>query len=159
MNENGTGIYVDDSELVQMFRKLSVEQMRTIGKAAFEHSLPIIQQSAIGVLASEGINIDSIDPRSHKSLKEGVTVKAYDDGSGGSVTAFGEFKAKWFATGTDERWQNVKHGHEKAGNPARYLGRIEATNFLTKGYEFAESMYETTLEDYILDSIDKLMNR
>lgn len=157
MND-GTQITVNDANLIESFRRLSVENMREVGKYAYGQSLPIIQQSAIGILSSEGINIDSIDPRSHKSMREGVTVKVYDDGTGGSVSALGEFKLKWFATGTDERWQNIKHGREKAGNAARYLGQIQRTDFLTKGYETSESMFETQLEDMIIESIERLLN-
>ena len=159
MNNTDTYIeLVNDQTMIDAFRNLSVENMREVGRYAFGQALPIIQQSAIGILEGEGINIDSIDRRSHKSMREGVTMKVYDDGSGGSVTALGEFKLKWFTTGTDERWQNVKHGKERSTGKARYLGQIQPTYFLTRGYEAAESMYETQLEDMIIEGINRLLN-
>lgn len=149
---------VEVDGLIASFRKLTLENMREVGVKAFGECLPIIKQAAEGVLASEGIDIDSVSPKSHRRMRDGITVKTYADGSGGSVAALGEYKLKWFALGTEERYQNIKHGREKAGNAPRYLGRINATHFLKRGAEQAEQEFTTRLEEIISESIDKILN-
>lgn len=149
---NTSTVKVADNGLLTAFRNLSLEGMREVGVKAFGEALPIIRDSAEGVLSSTGINIDSIG-KAGKTMREGITMKVYDDGSGGSISALGEYKLKWFATGTNERWQDVKHGSQVEGQAHRYLGAIQPTHFITRGAEQVEEQFYQRLEDIISESI------
>lgn len=153
-----TEVRVEYDGVIEAFRKLNVLQMQKVGYDAFAASLPILQGSAANVLYSEGVDIDSVG-KAGKTMRQGITAYAYRDGSGGSVTALGEYKLKWFALGTEDRWQDQKHGRHVAGQAHRYLGAIQPTNFLQRGVEAARDRFYQELEKNITESINRIVNQ
>lgn len=158
MSKHSTGITVEDKDIISAFRRLNLQEMSKVGYDAYSKALPMIADASANILSSEGIPIDNIS-RYGKTMRQGFTTLAYKDGTGGSVTAFGEYKLKWFVGGTQERWQDQKHGKHVEGQAHRYLGSIKKTDALLRGYDAVEAQFFQTLEDQITESIDRIINK
>ena len=158
MNNSSSEITVEDNDIIAAFRQLNLQTMEKVGYDAYSKALPMIATSAGNILAGEGFSIDTIG-KSGRTPRQGFTTLAYADGTGGSVTAFGEYKLKWFVAGTQERWQDQKHGKQISGQAHRYLGAIPATYALERGYDAVEPEFFQTLEDQITESINRIMEQ
>lgn len=148
MNNNIT----DSSQVNKLLDDLGKENRNKIIFNALKEGAKVLKEQTLQQLASK-VRSNTPNKWNGKTMAQGVTVKADKGISEVMVSIMGDFRLKFFESGTKERYTKPQKNNYLASHAlkkGRYTGAIKATHFFRQARE-----NEEPIDEAIKNSLDK----
>ena len=144
-------IEIDDSQVVNLFASLSGKDQTKAMKTALKKSAQILIKKARAKLK--------------QTVKSGIKSKINKDGTEAKVHIMGDFRLKFFETGTKDRYTR---GHKITGYDGKslkrtgkggYRGVITARHFFKDAQRESEHQVFSSIDSLLSESIQKIASK
>lgn len=140
-------LVISDKELLTAFNSLTSRQCKAQLRKSAKQALKILQKEA-------GKTIRKATRKNGKrikfiSLRKGIKLMGYKKKVGANVNLFGDYRTKWFETGTYNRYTK--------GN--RYTGSIKQSGFFTKATNNKIGAVYDDFEKRVVENIVSTFNK
>lgn len=155
-------IEIDDSQVLQLFAKLTGKEQTKAMKTALRKSAQILIKQTKSNLKSVVNNSTKKSAKYGKSLQSGIKYKVNKDGTEAKVHIMGDFRLKFFEDGTKARYTQ---GHRIIGYSGKslkrsgkggYKGSIIGKYFFKSAQRRSESQVFSSIDRLLTESIQKI---
>ena len=158
-------IEFDDSQVLNLFAALSGKDQTKAMKTALRKAAQILIKKTKSNLKNIVKNSTKKSTKYGKALQSGIKAKVNKDGTEAKVHIMGDFRLKFFETGTKDRYTR---GHKITGYEGRHLkrsgkggfrGAITGKNFFKSAQKESESQVFSSIDTLLSESIQKIASK
>ena len=158
-------IEIDDSQVVNLFASLSGKDQTKAMKTALKKSAQILIKKARAKLKQTVKKPTRKSAKYGKSLQSGIKSKINKDGTEAKVHIMGDFRLKFFETGTKDRYTR---GHKITGYDGKslkrtgkggYRGAMTARHFFKDAQRESEHQVFSSIDSLLSESIQKIASK
>lgn len=149
-----SNLEMDIQPLLDKFKQLEGDERIKAQRQASGKALKVIKDSVLSRMQASGIPMDKPN-KLYPDLtpRNGVRMKVYKDGSGGSVSVMSNYILIFLNQGTSERSYTTKTGKQHR------TGSIKSLDFMGQGFRSAESNAVNILNQEMDKAIQDLWNK
>ena len=142
---------VDSKQVINLFSELTSRQQKQSYKTALRRAAGILTKETRKQLKKViGKAISHRNKWNNKTLGSGIRVKVNKEGTDAKVHLMGDFRLKFFETGTSER-KLKKNGANR--------GKIKASYFIRTAKENKEKEIFSSMNKLVSESIQKVASK
>ena len=158
-------IEFDDSQVLNLFAALSGKDQTKAMKTALRKAAQILIRKTKSNLKNIVKNSTKKSTKYGKSLQSGIKARVNKDGTEAKVHIMGDFRPKFFESGTKDRYTR---GHKITGYEGRHLKRsgkggfrgvITGKNFFKSAQKESESQVFSSIDNLLSESIQKIASK
>ena len=156
------GITIEGTDnLLKAFARLDTKEMKKVHKDALNKVTGILQTEARknlrGITGRHNTITKTPGGSTRGPLTKGITKKVWKSGEGATVTILGDYRLKWFESGTTERITKGRMGTRYRKPKA--TGKMTATYFFKKSIDSKQSNVEQEINDNLSKAINRVWNK